>query len=311
MTTTSHQKGRAASLGPFHGVWTAIVTPFRDDQQIDWDAYEELLKKQEKAGVKGVVVSGTTGESPTLAVQEKLALIRKARATLGANVRVMAGTGDNNTLQSIELSKLAQDAGADSLLIVTPPYNKPSTAGLVNHYTLIAQAVKIPLCLYHVPGRTAQLLSPEQLAAITAVKGVACVKEASADLALYSRALMKSRSIFLSGDDPTYLGSLAVGGAGVISVVSNIFPEAMVALTDAFFANDREKALKLHEALLPAIDILFCEVNPCPTKAAMAALGWAKNVVRAPLAPVGESNFRRIDETIKAAAENLKGLLRG
>ncbi len=295
-------------LNGIHGVWTALATPFRDDLEIDWDAFDKLLGAQEKAGVSGVVISGTTGESPTLSVQEKLSLIRRARATLGPAVRVMAGTGDNNTRQSIELSRLAEDAGADSLLVVTPPYNKPSLAGLVNHYQLIAAAVTVPLCVYHVPGRTAQFLSVDQLAAICQVKGVGSVKEASADVAYFSRALMKAKLPFLSGDDPTYLGSLAVGGSGIISVVSNVFPGEMVALTEAFFRGDLKKARAWHEALLPAIDVLFCEVNPCPAKAALAQMGLCKNTVRAPLAPVTSENYKIIESTLAAARAQLEVL---
>lgn len=137
----------------------------------------------------------------------------------------MAGSGGNNTQQSIELSKLCADAGADSLLIVTPPYNKPSKAGLIRHFELIAQSVTLPLCLYHVPGRTGQLLNAEMISDITQVKGVSAVKEASGDIALFTRAAMSSNAAFLSGDDPTYLASLASGGVGVISVISNIFPK--------------------------------------------------------------------------------------
>lgn len=296
------------NLDDFHGVWTALVTPFRKDQEIDWEAFEKLLALQEQGGVQGIVISGTTGESPTLTVQEKLSLIRKARAVLGPSVRVMAGTGDNNTQQSVELSRLAQDAGADSLLVVTPPYNKPSTAGLTLHYKAIAQAVKIPICLYHVPGRTAHMLTVDQIAAVCQAAGVKAVKEASADVAFFSRATTKAGIPFLSGDDPTCLASMAVGGKGVISVVSNVFPKALVDMANAFQSGNNAKALALHNALMPAIDILLCEVNPCPAKAALSILGRCQNVLRAPLAEVTEANFKRIQETITATVENLKRL---
>lgn len=294
------------NLDDFKGVWTALATPFRTDLEIDWDAFEKLLKSQEAAGVEGIVISGTTGESPTLTVQEKLSLIRKARATLGPNVRIMAGTGDNNTQQSIELSRLAQDAGADSLLVVTPPYNKPSTAGLINHYKLIASAVKIPVCLYHVPGRTAHFLTVDALGSICQAANIKSVKEASADVAFFSRGVMKTGIPFLSGDDPTYLASLAVGGRGVISVVSNVFPKAMVDMTKAFESGDLKRARALHEALLPAIDVLFCEVNPCPLKAALHVLGMTKNTLRPPLAEVTEASYRKIQETISTTVETLR-----
>ena len=300
-----------ASRNPeeFHGVWTALATPFRVDQQIDWDSFDKLLAAQEQAGVTGIVISGTTGESPTLSVQEKLSLVRKARATLSPAVRVMAGTGESNTLQSVELSRLAQDAGADSLLVVTPPYNKPSTAGLVNHYRSIAAAVKIPVCLYHVPGRTGQFLSVDQLMTVCKDGNVRAVKEASGDIGFFSRALAHAGVPFLSGDDPTYLGSLAVGGKGVISVVSNIFPKPMVALTRAVERGDLSQAREIFHLLLPAIDVLLCEVNPCPLKAALNILGLAKNVLRPPLAEVTEANLRKIQDVIPATAAALKTYL--
>ena len=298
-------------LNEFHGVWTALATPFRDDLEIDWDAFEQLLKAQQDAKVTGVVIAGTTGESPTLTVQEKLALVRRARAFLSPTVRVMAGTGDNNTKQSIELSRLAQDAGADSLLIVTPPYNKPSVAGLTLHYKMIADAVRLPICLYHVPGRTAQFLTVEQLFAVTsAVPRIRSVKEASADVAFFSRALLKTGLDFLSGDDPTYLASLAVGGKGVISVVSNVFPAEMVALTDAFAKGETARARAIHDALLPAIDVLFCEVNPCPAKAALQYMKLCKNTLRPPLAPVTAAIQEKIEGVLVETRQRLATLSR-
>lgn len=278
----------------FQGVWTALVTPFTADGSIDWPAFEKLLAMQEAAGVKGVVLSGTTGEAPTLSVQEKLAMFRKARASLKSSVRVMAGTGGNNTEQSVELSKLAQDAGCDSLLIVTPPYNKPSLAGLKAHFEAISKAVTIPLCLYHVPSRTGQLLSAEQIVEVCKVPGIAAVKEASANLELFSKARLLSGKAFLSGDDGTYLPSLAGGGVGVISVASNIFPKAMVAMTNAFFAKDTSTALKIHDAFLPLFGALFWEANPGPAKALLADMKVSLNTLRLPLVPVQKETQERL-----------------
>lgn len=301
--------GLQNNLYEFKGVWTAIATPFREDRQIDWVAFEKLLEIQEQGQVSGIVISGTTGESPTLTPTEKLSLVRKARAILSGKIRIMAGTGDNNTQQSVELSKLAQDAGADSLLVVTPPYNKPSTAGLIRHYSSISDAVKIPVCLYHVPGRTAHMLTVEQITAVCKDGRVKSVKEASADLGFFSRSLKATGLPFLSGDDTTYLPCLSVGGTGVISVVANIFPEAFVALTEAFQSGKLAKAQAIHHTLMPAIDVLFCETNPGPLKAALEVMGIGKNVVRPPLAEVSESNRRRIAEVITATQEQLKGLV--
>lgn len=288
------------------GVWTAIVTPFTSEGHLDTEAFERLLAMQKDAGVQGVVISGTTGESPTLTVQEKISLVRKARAFLPTSIRVMAGTGGNNTEQSVELSRLAEDAGADSLLIVTPPYNKPTLEGLKAHFNAIAQATKIPLCLYHVPGRTAQTLSADAIATICKMPQVTAVKEASANLELFSKANILSDAQFLSGDDATYLASLAVGGAGVISVITNIFPKAFVAMTQAFQSGKNAEALKIHNAVLEFIQLLFVEANPTPIKAALAAKGICKNVLRLPLVPMSSSNAKLLLESIAKTEDALK-----
>lgn len=287
------------------GVYTAIVTPFTRDGQIDWTGMDKLLNLQAEAGVDGVVISGTTGESPTLTVDEKVSLFRRARAYLPASVKVMAGTGGNCTKQSIELSRLAQDAGVDSLLIVTPPYNKPSREGLKAHYQAIADATKIPLCLYHVPSRTGQKLSPEDLKYLCSIPSVTAVKEASAELPLFSKASMISDAHFLSGDDFTYLPSLAVGGKGVISVVTNCFPKAFVAMTRRFLAGDTRGAQAIHEALFPFIEQLFVESNPGPAKAVLARKGYIQNTLRLPLVSVQKST----EETLFAQLAKTEALL--
>ena len=259
------------------GVYTALVTPFNRDGVIDWTSFDKLLRRQHEANVAGVVISGTTGESPTLTIDEKVSLFRRARALLPRSVKVMAGTGDNCTKQSIELSKLAQDAGVDSLLIVTPPYNKPSRAGLRSHYEAIGLAVHIPVCLYHVPSRTGQRLSAEDLSYLCQVERIQAVKEASGDLSLFSNAFNLSKKSYLSGDDFTFLPSLSVGGTGVISVVTNIFPKAFVLLQKYVESARYDEALKIHRALFPFIELLFLESSPSPTKAILAMQGMLEN----------------------------------
>ena len=190
------------------GIYTAIITPFNNDETIDYESFRKLLKKQAEAKVNGVVVFGTTGESPTLDDSEKLELIKVARNELPSEIKVMAGTGSNNTKKTIELSKQAVKAGADSLLIVTPPYNKPNDEGMYNHFSLIATELKTPICLYHVPGRTGQLLTADQMAKLSEIEEIVAIKEASADLALFTETAIKSDALALTGDDPTYLASL-------------------------------------------------------------------------------------------------------
>ncbi|MBI2603905.1 MAG: 4-hydroxy-tetrahydrodipicolinate synthase [Deltaproteobacteria bacterium] len=280
-------------------VWTALATPFRNDASIDLAAWEKLLAMQVKGKVTGVVIAGSTGEGSTLSAQEKLSLVKKTKAILGNSLSIMASVGTSQTTQSVELARLCEEAGADSLLVVTPPYNKPSQAGLKLHFSQIAGSVKIPVCLYHVPGRTGQKLSAEQLAELCKIPNVTMVKEASADLCLFSEAAMLSDETYLSGDDFTYLPSLSVGGRGVISVISNLFPEALVRLGKLFVEGNHAEALALHRLLFPMNQVLYCESNPGPLKAALHALGICDDYLRPPLARVTESSRGKIVKTLE------------
>jgi 4-hydroxy-tetrahydrodipicolinate synthase len=294
----------------FRGVWTALVTPFMDDGSLDWAAFEKLLQRQIDGGVSGVVVFGTTGESPTLSVQEKLSLIKKAKVQSGGKIRIMAGAGSSHTQQTVELSRLSEEAGAESLLNVTPPYNKPSLAGLVGHYKAICDAVSIPICLYHVPGRTAQFLTVPMLQELCSLPQVQSVKEASGDLGYFARAAAVCQSDFLTGDDPTFLASLAVGGQGVISVISNVFPEATVAIQTAFEQGNHKLALAINQALMPMIDALFIEANPCPTKFLMSRMGLCRPSLRLPLAPVLQKSEQTIAKIYDETCPKLESLIK-
>ncbi len=274
----------------FDGVWTALITPFLESDEIDWSAFEGLLQLQKDAGVTGVVIAGSTGEGSTLTAQEKLALIRKAKAFLGDNVRVMANVGGSSTRQSVELAKLAADAGADSLLVVTPPYNKPTLNGLMLHYETIGNATSLPICLYHVPSRTGQRLTIPQIQQVTSIKNVAAVKEATGDIVFFGAAKRACSAVLLSGDDPTYLPSLAVGARGVISVITNILPKPFVEMTKSFWQGKYDDAQVMHDKLAPMFEALACESNPGPLKSALALKGLCKNVLRAPLVPVTREN---------------------
>ncbi len=185
------------------GVWTAIVTPFDDQGRIDWKSFTKLLQTQVQAGVSGVVLSGTTGEAPTLSNTEKIDLIKRCRTEAGRQCDIMVGSGGNDTAASVQLSQAAMEAGADSVLVVTPPYNKPSQAGLVAHFTAVASAIKAPVCLYHVPGRTAQRLTATSLAELTRIPYVTAIKEASGDIQLFQETLFDIGKDIqcLSGDD--------------------------------------------------------------------------------------------------------------
>ncbi len=287
-------------------VLTALVTPFCEDKSIDWASFEKLIALQVEGGVDGLVLCGTTGEAPALRVPEKISLIKKARALIGSDLELMAGSGSNNTEQSVELSKLCCDAGADSLLVVTPPYNKPSLSGLIKHFEAIALETKVPLCLYHVPGRTAQRLTASEMKAICELDHVLAVKEASGDLSLFSEVVQECPDkLVLTGDDPTYLPSLAVGGSGVTSVVTNIFPKAFVVMTEAFTEGRVEKAMEMHKALYPFISALFCETNPTPLKAALSMAGMCQNVVRLPLDTVQPKAYKLLERLYGETQEKI------
>lgn len=291
------------------GIWTAIITPMQEDGSIDWVSFEKLLEKQKNAKVTGVVVSGTTGEAPTLSVQEKLSLIRKAKAYLGSSTQVMAGTGNSNTEQSLELSKLAKDAGADSLLLVTPPYNKPSLNGIKAHFKLILDSVKLPTCLYHVPSRTGAKLSPEALSELLELEGLVAIKEATGEIDYMTHlAIHSDQKTLLSGDDFSYLGALAVGAAGCISVVSNLFPKAMVELTEAFKKGDVQKATHLNKAIFQVATAMFSDSSPSPLKFTLSNEGLTNNKLRLPLFPVDKESEINIQGIISEAKTILKEL---
>lgn len=293
------------------GVLTAIVTPFKENLEIDWQGYERIIHAQVDAGVSGVVAFGTTGESPTLESEEKIALIEKAIEASGGKLQIMAGTGSNNTKDSIALSLKAKQAGATSLLIVTPPYNKPSVAGLIQHYKAIGDAVDLPICLYHVPARTGQLLNADQICQIVeAVPQITAIKEASGDLALFARLTQRLTSTHvLSGDDPTYLASLSVGGKGLISVSTNIFARAYVELTSAFQSADNRRAMQISMALVDFVDTMFVETNPCPVKYCAKLAFETGDFVRAPLAVVTEGSKKAIEHSYHITRKNLESII--
>jgi 4-hydroxy-tetrahydrodipicolinate synthase len=295
-------------MSPITGVYTALVTPFTKDGAVDWGAFDKLLHLQAKAEVDGVVISGTTGEAPTLTIDEKVSLFRRARAQLPNHVKVMAGTGGNCTRQSVELSRLAQDAGVDSLLVVTPPYNKPSREGLRAHFEAIGRAVRIPICLYHVPSRTGQRLSAEDLSYLCQLSSVTAVKEASGELPLFAKAAQHSEALYLSGDDFTFLPSLAVGGRGIVSVVTNVFPRAFVQLLRHVQAARQVEALAIHQALMPFVEQLFSEASPGPVKAVLGHMGQISPTLRLPMVGVLPQTDAKLAASFESTRQRLQEL---
>lgn len=270
----------------FRGLGTALVTPFRNGE-VDWAAFEGLIKRQIASGVEALIFCGTTGEPAALSDRERDGLIRRAIEICAGRCRVVIGTGANDTGRAMRLSRQAQEAGADALLLVTPYYNKTTQAGLTAHYTAVADAVQLPMILYNVPARTGMNLLPETAARLSEHENIVGLKEASGNIAQMAELaqLCGERMALYSGNDDQTLPVLALGGQGVISVAGNVCPEAMRAVTQHWFfgnaAGSRAQQLKL----LPLMKALFAEVNPIPVKAALAMLGLCTDEVRLPLLP--------------------------
>jgi 4-hydroxy-tetrahydrodipicolinate synthase len=282
------------------GVYTALVTPFNEAGEVHYERLGELLEKQIAAGVSGVVPMGTTGESPTMFNAEHDEVVRYTVDKVAGRVQVWAGTGSNNTQQAIRTTREAQKAGADGALIVTPYYNKPSQAGLKRYFNDIAEACDLPIIVYNIQGRTGVNVETETLAEIARLPQVVAVKEASGDLGqmadVLARICHRQDPGFgvLSGDDALTLPLMSIGGHGVISVVSNLVPERMVALVQAAEQGDYATARKIHFELLPLFKASFIETNPVPIKAAMALCGLDVGGVRSPLAPLTEASQQRL-----------------
>lgn len=278
----------------FTGVCTALVTPFFRGQ-VNYPMLERLLQNQLDAGIRAIVICGTTGESPTLSEGEKLELFRRSKAYVGDRCKIIAGTGSNCTEHAIYLSRAAEELGVDGLLLVTPYYNKATPEGLFAHYSAIAAAVHIPCILYDVPSRTGVDIPVEVYRKLSRIPNIAGVKEASSDIVKVARILAECPGFPVwSGNDDQVVPVIALGGSGVISVLSNLAPEKTIAMTDAALDGDFDTAAALQLELLPLIRALFSEVNPIPVKAAMGELGFDCGSCRLPLTPMTDEKFRKL-----------------
>ena len=284
----------------FRGTITALVTPFRDGR-VDEEAYRRLIDWQIREGVSGVVPCGTTGESATLSHEEHNRVIDIAVEEARGRVAVIAGTGSNSTAEAVRLTRHAKEAGADGALLITPYYNKPTQEGLYRHYKAVAEEAKFPLVLYNVPGRTGVNLLPETVARLADLPEVVGIKEATGDLKQVSDVLEKcgDRLTVLSGDDFTVLPLLALGGQGVISVLSNVVPADVAAMVSAFAAGDLARARQLHYRTMPVARALFLETNPIPVKAALALLGRIGPELRLPLSPLQEASAAKLAAVLR------------
>jgi 4-hydroxy-tetrahydrodipicolinate synthase len=286
----------------FRGTFTALVTPFREGR-IDEEAYASLIASQLENGVTGIVPVGTTGESPTLDHAEHLRVIELAVREAGGRCPVIAGTGSNSTAEAVSLTAEAEKAGADAALLVAPYYNKPSQEGLFRHFKAIADATRLPLVLYSIPGRCGIEIGVETVRRLAgSCPNVVAIKEAGGSVERVSqlRQALPAPFAILSGDDSLTLPFMAVGATGVISVASNLVPGEVSAMVAAWHGGDPARALDLHDRLFPLFKDLFIEPNPVPVKAALSWLGRCAPDVRAPLCEMSAANAERLRKTVSA-----------
>ena len=275
----------------FRGVATALVTPTTADG-VDYEALGRLIDWQIEEGINALVIAGTTGEGSTLSVEEHKEVIRFFFFCFNHRIPVIAGTGSNDTATAIELTKSACEDGVDACLVVTPYYNKATQNGLIAMYKAIADASTKPIIMYNVPSRTGVNIEPSTYAALAGYPNIAAIKEANGNISKIVEAagVIGDQLDMYSGNDDQVVPILSMGGSGVISVVSNVAPRRTVEMCDRYFAGDVAGAAEIQCELFPLIRALFCEVNPIPVKAAMAAMGFCENYLRMPLCPMSEAN---------------------
>ena len=271
----------------FKGIATAIITPMTETG-IDYEAMGRFIEFQIESGINAIVVMGTTGENATIEPADQKKVIAYTVEKVAKRVPVIAGTGTNNTAHVLENTKAACEVGVDAVLVVTPYYNKATQAGLVQHFTTIADASTVPVILYNVPGRTGCNLLPKTVAKLAEHPNIVAIKEATGNMAQMVElvTLCGDKIDVYSGEDGIVVPMLSMGAKGCISVVSNVVPAETVAMTDAWFAGDVEKAAAIQCKLLPLINALFSEVNPIPAKAAVSAMGYGEEHLRLPLTPM-------------------------
>lgn len=277
----------------FTGSGVAIVTPMKDNLEVNYDKLEELIDFHVKGGTDCIVIAGTTGEGATLSMEEHRNVIRAAVEFTRHRIPVVAGTGSNCTKTAIQLTQEAEEDGADGALIVTPYYNKATQIGLIKHYSQIASETKLPIILYNVPGRTGCNIQPETVATLVREnENIVGLKEATGNMAQASKTmyLCDGKLDLYSGEDGLVVPLMAIGGIGVISVIANIAPQQTHDMCASYMAGDREKALELQMKSLPLVDALFSEVNPIPVKRALNLLGMEVGSLRAPLCEMSDAN---------------------
>ncbi len=279
----------------FTGLCTALVTPFREDR-VDFTMLERLIRRQMDAGADAIVLAGTTGESPTLTEEEKLDIFRCGVQTAAGRTKIIAGTGSNCTAKAVSLSTRAAETGVDGLLVVTPYYNKSTQPGLIQYYTTITRAASLPVIAYNVPSRTGVDIRVDTCRALAEIPGIVGIKEASGDISKVGKIIAACADDLpvYSGNDDQTVPIMALGGLGVISVVSNVAPRDMKVLTDACLAGEYQKAAAIQRKLLKLMELMFCQVNPIPVKAAMSLLGYDCGPCRPPLDGLPDTDRQKL-----------------
>ncbi len=283
-------------------LWTAMITPFDEQLKVNYSKAVELANYLCDNGSEGIIVSGTTGESPVLSMEEQLQLFALIKEKVGKRVPIWGGTGSNNTAHVVELSREAEKAGLDGLLLVCPYYNKPPQEALYRHFKTIAEAVSIPVMLYNIPGRTAVNMTPATMARLAEIDNVVAVKESTGDMEQCSllNSLLPADVAVFSGDDSLTLPMMALGARGVVSIVSHILGNEIKAMIDAFVAGNVEQARELHIKLFPAFKGLFITTNPIPLKAALNLMGMEVGGVRLPLIEADDAQVEAMRALLKS-----------
>lgn len=284
----------------FKGCGTAICTPFSDNG-INYDALKSLLEFQISEGTDAIIVCGTTGEASTMSTEEKKSVIKFTVETVANRIPVIVGTGSNNTLSSIELTKYAEEVGANGALLVTPYYNKTTQAGLISHYTAIANSTKLPLILYNVPSRTGLNILPSTCLELSKIPNIVAIKEASGNISQVAEIahLCKDDLYIYSGNDDQIVPILSLGGIGVISVLSNVLPKYTHDMVNDYMNGNIKSAMRAQLDSLPLIKALFCEVNPIPVKEALNQIGYNFGTPRLPLVEMSASNKEILSKELK------------
>ncbi|WP_027408741.1 4-hydroxy-tetrahydrodipicolinate synthase [Anoxybacteroides tepidamans] len=274
----------------FGKVVTAMVTPFNNKGNIDFDKTTQLVNYLLENGTDSLVVAGTTGESPTLTTEEKLALFRHVVSVVKGRVPVIAGTGSNNTRASIDLTKKAEEIGVDAVMIVAPYYNKPNQEGIYQHFKAIAESTELPVMVYNIPGRSVINIAVDTIVRLAEIPNIVALKDAGGNLDAMTEVIARTGDDFLlySGDDGLTLPVMAIGGAGIVSVASHVIGNEMQEMIKAFEAGEHTKAAKLHQKLLPIMKGLFAAPSPAPVKTALQMKGLDVGSVRLPLVPLTE-----------------------